>query len=68
MQAVYDGEKYSSSNGSGERSIDGAKVVNGEKILLTGGGTGPDSWEEKEVFHFIAWIYYDGECVEVIKQ
>ena len=68
MQAVYDGENYSSSNGSGERSIDGAKVVNGEKILLTGGGTGPDSWEEKEVFHFIAWIYYDGECVEVIKQ
>lgn len=68
MQAIYDGGGYSSSDGSGGRNIAGEKIKKGEKILITGGGGGPDGWKGTEELHFIAWIYYDGECVEVIKQ
>lgn len=68
MQALYDGDNYSSSDGSGGRNIAGEKIKKGEKILITGGGGGPDGWKGTEELHFIAWIYYDGECVEVIKQ
>ena len=68
MQALYDGGEYSSSDGLGGRNIAGAKINKGEKILITGGGSGPDGWKGDEELHFIAWIYYDGECAEVIKQ
>ena len=63
-----EGGIYSSSNGEGQRYINGKTINPGEKILVTGGGGGYDGWEGMEELHFIAWIYYDGKCVEVIKQ
>lgn len=63
-----DSANYSSSDGKAWRSIDGNTVENGEKILISGGGGGYDGWDDTEELHFIVWIYYDGECVEVIRQ
>ncbi len=63
-----DSADYSSSDGKAWRSIDGSTIENGERIHISGGGGGYDSWLGTEKMHFIAWIYYDGECVEVIRQ
>lgn len=68
LQAIYDGKDYSTSNGKGGRCLEGDRIAIGEKILINGSGTGPDSWDGTEGFHFVARIYYDGECVEVIKK
>jgi len=59
---------FSSSDGEGSKNLDGKTVEKGEKILLTGEGEGYDSWLGTEELHFIVWIYYDDECVEVIKK
>ena len=59
---------YSSSDGKAWKSINGSTIENGEKILISGGGGGYDSWDKTDELHFIIWIYYDGECVEVIRQ
>ena len=59
---------YSSSDGKAWRAIDGSAIENGKKILVSGGGGGYDGWDRTEELHFIARIYYDGVCVEVIRQ
>ena len=59
---------FSSSSGEGSRYLNGKTVEKGDKILLTGGGGGYDGWLGTEELHFVVWIYYDGECVEVIKK
>ena len=59
---------FSSSSGEGSRYLNGKTVEKGDKILLTGGGGGYDGWLGTEELHFIVWIYYDDECVEVIKK
>ena len=62
------GGYISSSTGAAYRRYDGSKLESGQKMLLSGGGTGYASWKETDTLHFIAWIYYNGECVEVIVQ
>ena len=62
------GGYISSSTGAAYSRYDGSKLESGRKMLLSGGGTGYASWEETDTLHFIAWIYYNGECVEVIVQ
>ncbi|MBR3762555.1 MAG: hypothetical protein IKK59_07410 [Lachnospiraceae bacterium] len=59
---------YSSSDGKAWRAIDGNAIENDKRILISGGGGGYDGWDGTEKLHFIAWIYYDGVCVEVIRQ
>lgn len=59
---------FSSSGGEGSRYLNGMTDEKGNKILLTGGGGGYDAWLGTEELHFVVWIYYDGECVEVIKK
>lgn len=59
---------FSSSSGEGSRYLSGKNIEKGDKILVTGGGGGYDGWLGTEELHFVVWIYYDGECVEVIKQ
>ena len=66
-QEITDGS-YSSSSGEGSRYLNGKNVEKGDKILITGGGGGYDGWLGTEELHFVVWIYYDGECVEVIKK
>lgn len=62
------GTTYSSSDGSSRKSMEGEAVKPGEPILLNGYGGGYSSWNGTEEIHFIVRIYYDGKCVEVIKQ
>lgn len=59
---------FASSSGEGVRHTNREKVEKGDKILLTGGGGGYEGWLGTEELHFLVWIYYDGECVEVIKK
>lgn len=59
---------YASSSGESVRHTNRERVEKGDKILLTGGGGGYDGWLGTEELHFLVWIYYDGECVEVIKK
>jgi hypothetical protein len=68
LQAIYDGKNYASSNGNRGRFFDGKQIKKGEELLFGNGANGGNAWEYGEEMHFIAWIYYDGECVEVIKQ
>lgn len=67
-QALYDGNNYASSNGKGGRHLEGDHIINGEKLLITDYGYGSNYWDGTEEIHFVAWVYYDGECVEVIKK
>ena len=61
-------QKMEESNGNRGRFLEGNKIKKNEEIVLVNSGSGPDAWEYGENMHFIAWIYYDDECVEVIKQ
>ena len=56
------------SDGADVRYINRESIEKGDKILVTGGGGGYDGWIGTEELHFIVWIYYDDECVEVIKK
>ena len=67
LQEITEGG-FASSSGEGVRYTNRERVEKGDKILLTGGGGGYDGWLGTEELHFVVWIYYDGECVEVIKK
>ena len=67
LQEITEGG-FASSSGEGVRHTNRGRVEKGDKILLTGGGGGYDGWLGTEELHFVVWIYYDGECVEVIKK
>ena len=67
LQEITEGG-FASSSGEGVRHTNRERVEKGDKILLTGGGGGYDGWLGTEELHFVVWIYYDGECVEVIKK
>ncbi|MBQ8231236.1 MAG: M56 family metallopeptidase [Lachnospiraceae bacterium] len=60
--------RYSSSDGYSYHTFDGAELANGKRKLIDGSGGGYDSWNGDEKLHFTAWIYCDGECVEVIQK
>lgn len=68
LQAIYDEKNYISSSGNRGRFLDGKVIKKGEEIEFTNSVSGSDVWEYGENMHFIVWIYYDGECVEVIKE
>lgn len=59
---------FSSSEGVGYLTFDGAELMEGKRKMIHGSGGGYDSWKGDEILHFTAWIYCDGECVEVIRK
>lgn len=61
-------ESSSSSDGSGYNSYDGVKLMDGERKLLTGGGSGYSEpgygWSAEDQISAYVKIYIDGELVE----
>lgn len=39
-------------------------MIEGEKLEIGNGGTGPDGWEADGAPAWHAWIYVDRQCVE----
>lgn len=45
-------------------NISGEELMNGKRVTVSGGGSGPDRWTETESAPRRVWVFVDGVCAE----